>query len=208
MTDRPLPFTAPMIRALLDGRKLQTRRLIKPRNYSARTLFFEDWSDDYILDPGNAAWRDRAIFWRPGDRVWCREAWRTSARFDHLSPAAIGRDEGKKSAIMVWFEADDNSDALIPPGRLRAGMHMPRWASRLTLGVTGVRIERLQAITPEDAIREGYPFDAPPAKDRNTYIDWYAELWDAINPETPWGSNPWVIAIDFTVRKGNIDGVA
>ena len=76
---------------------------------------------------------------------------------------------------------------------------MPRWASRIRLEITDIRVERLQDIKPEDAIREGYPFNAPKAVSQDTYIDWFKILWDSINKKRGygWKTNPWCWCISF-----------
>ncbi len=80
MPDRPILFSAPMIRALLAGTKTQTRRVIKPRGH-APSLFDGTWSDSYVLAPGNQSWRDRDVPVKPGDRLWVRETWSHARRW-------------------------------------------------------------------------------------------------------------------------------
>ncbi len=114
-----------MVRALLAGRKTQTRRV-----------------------PA-----ERYAKWKAGDRLWVRKAWRTTIELDHETPAQFVGGYGG-----VQFEADGAQvdwDGVDRPGRLRAGMHMPRALSRLTLFVHEVRVQRLQDISEEDAVAEG-----------------------------------------------------
>jgi hypothetical protein len=216
MTDRPILFSAGMVRALLDGRKTQTRRVLTKLRRFGQILEFER-SDtpgyDWHFRDRQMRWHDlrhaKLLSYLPfavGDRLYVREAWRTAAHLDRFSPKLLPVD------TPVFFEADAGGDAIGATGKFRQGMHMPRWASRLTVTVTDVRVQRLQAISPEDAIREGYPFDAPPAESRGTYIFWYRDLWDSLNdkPERPgcaWRDNPWVVAVSFTVERRNIDEV-
>ncbi|MFD2815181.1 hypothetical protein ACFSYD_13550 [Paracoccus aerius] len=153
----------------------------------------------------------------PGDRLWVREAWRTLHTNDCLAPRHLAADPSK-----VTFEADpENRNPLWAFGRLRPSMFMPRWASRLTLIVTDVQVQRLHEMTNLDARAEGVV--------RNNVVDtrvplplWsvrgtdaggphphdaFAALWDSLNADRGfgWDANPWVCAVTFTVRKSNID---
>jgi hypothetical protein len=143
--------------------------------------------------------------YRPGDILWVREAWRTGGVFDPVLPRNIPR------TAHIAFEADAGRAHLT--GKLRPGMFMPRWASRITLEVTGVKIERLQGISEADAIAEGIARHTGP----DTPYTWvgrhntgqsfdprcaYAGLWDDIRhdqPEHGWDANPWVAAYTFRV---------
>ncbi|MGO4337795.1 hypothetical protein AB4037_23040 [Labrys sp. KB_33_2] len=228
MVDRPILFSPAMIRALLAGTKTQTRRVIKPRHNPNRpSLFDGTWSDNYVLDPGNQKWRDDAYPWRDGDRLWVREAWRSAAAYDDLAPSAMGGEEP------IQYQADGAHQtwgypAIAKIGRLRSSMFMPRWASRLTLVVTGVKVERLQDISETDAIAEGIGrtvigdgyrdrFTVRPATwaqvTGHEVSAWedpreaYAALWCQINGPGAWGANPWVVALTFTVHRQNIDAL-
>ena len=184
MTDRPIIFSAPMIRALLEGRKSQTRRVISTKGQA--NLFNGDWSDDYVLDPGNAAWRDQIVRYAPGDRLWVREACATWVG-GHCD-TAYRADETSDS----W--EDLRHDARLGFWKIRPSIHMPRWASRLTLTVTDVRVQRLGDLTDEDAIAEGIDVTCG-----LTPSVTYAILWDKINAKRgyPWKSNPWIVALTF-----------
>ena len=204
MTDRPILFSAPMVRALLDGRKTQTRRMIKARGDCC--LFDGSWSDCYVLDPGNAEWRARSIRFAVGDRLWVKETWRAHRAYDQYRPGLIGTES------RIWYEADgrDNCDQ---HGKGRPSIFMPRWASRLTLVVTDVRVERLRTISEEDAQAEGV--DRLVMDDsgafyagfpEGTYRCGFAGIWTHINGAEAWEANPWVVAVSFDVIKENIDG--
>lgn len=228
MADRGILFSAAMVRALLDGRKTQTRRLAS---------FVKDQPDGFYHCRGNGGGMVGMDFvqvrelgvdyapYAPGDRLWVREAWRTQKAVDELKPSqmtGLGR---------VWYEADtrDNCDQ---HGRLRPGMFMPRWASRLWLTVTDVRIQRLQDISEADAIAEGIVsrtvitgvncngrthseetatlyFNGTEPYDfigHEYASDAYADLWDRLNMKagTRWQDNPWVFTTTFTVHHGNL----
>lgn len=196
-----------MVRALLDGRKTQTRRIL---GTTGRCNIFEPgvWSDSYVLDPGNAEWRAQHTPYAVGDRLWVKETWRTHRSWDEAKPSEI------LACSRVWFEADrDNCDQ---HGKVRVSIFMPRWASRLTLIVTEVRVERLNDCSEADAIAEGLEWVVPGkwAVDRTLPIIGdgpvrvYSELWDSINGVGAWEANPWVVAVSFEVVRANIDQVA
>lgn len=198
MADRQISFSAPMVRALLDGRKTQTRRTLNPQPHLIGT------TGSYIGKDGKGHQLRIAV----GDRLYVREHWRTSPEHDDTAPRDIAK------GAPLCFLADTGLTFPSPLwGRHRQAMHMPRWASRLTLTVTDVRVERLQDISEDDAAAEGWP--APEdrattgiAEIRDAYpIGWYAWLWDSINGTGAWNANPWIVAYTFTVQHGNIDRI-
>jgi hypothetical protein len=213
MTDRPILFSAPMVRALLDGRKTQTRRALgqfdvftdsEGRKAEVSCLQIEG-------EPLPRVTIGRVVTLKKlkaavGDRLWVREHWRTTQAFEDLPPSAMTPENAR-----IKYLADDFIDnkgkafAHFYDGRHRAGMHMPRWASRLTLTVTDIRVERLQDISRGDAMEEGCPF--PNMASGPNPCRWYAELWDEINGSGAWAANPWVAAYTFTVERTNIGEV-
>lgn len=217
MTDRPILFSAPMIRALLAGTKTQTRREIKPRGMRP-SIFNGGWADSYVLDPGNESWRKQDIRIGVGDRLWVRETWQGLSFGDYLPT--------KSSQCEVRYAATDPCADLDAEARgypWRPSIFMPRFASRLTLTVTEVRVERLQNISPSDArdegvnrrsnkVRQMWLFGASEEQRADTYLRacvWeYEDLWNSINGAGSWDANPWVVAYTFTVKRGNIDQIA
>ena len=213
MADRPILFSAPMIRALLAGTKTQTRRVAKVRN-GVTLADITEWVEepsgfrrgiirrDHIADPLYAV----------GDRLYVREAWRSAAPLDDTSP----RDMGDLLVPPIRYEADGESVNWMEwrghdAGRFRQGMHMPRWASRLTLAVTDVRVQRLQDIREEDAEAEGAePLLVPPDGGSAPHVEGYRVLWDSLNAGRGfgWETNPWIVAVSFSVERRNIDEVA
>lgn len=232
MTDRPIIFSAPMVRALLEGRKTMTRRILKPQPNSEG--LFEDLDDAM-----------RALQWTRGDRLWVREAWRTEARYDETRPIdllhpEIAKDMGQRVPLCSYeadYQQEPNDGCR---GRLRPSIHMPRWASRLTLTVTAFKVERLQEISETDAQAEGMTFidfgqyqppgtmsidsgrtfhtlrprqhpgwhagtATGPQDCLETASGAFANLWGRLHGDDAWAANPWVAAITFTVHKGNID---
>ena len=216
MTDRPILFSAPMIRALLDGRKTQTRRIIKPQpnmvrgvsptfsGLVARPYAIEGTWRLYGSDVASDAFNVR---FRKGDRLYVRETWRAEARWDGFSPSEI------RAASPIYYAANQDPRDSEPgcAGRIRSGIHMPRWASRLTLTVTDVRVQRLQEISETDAAAEGAErlvMDDEGRfyqRDNGTHRCGFAGLWAHINGAGSWDANPWIFALTFTVERRNID---
>ena len=180
---------------------------------------------------GNQKWRDDAYPWRVGDHLWVREAWRTPANWDDRSPAQLAVSCPEAGYERAWCPIHWEVDGTRAnwgdwreheAGRLRASMHLPRVFSRLTLVVTGVKVERLQDISEADAVAEGIEpvLDFMPYGNHwkryrdggwNGYVDnpigSYASLWTEINGSGSWEANPWVVAPAFTVHKQNIDAM-
>lgn len=213
MADRPILFSAPMVRALLDGRKTQTRRFLPhPEYYGCPT---GDCPHDRQEQCNQAMAESTAgnLKFAVGDRLWVKETWRAGRGYDEVPP----RDMAPFSRI--WFEADgcnDNADAI---GRkARPSIFMPRWASRMTLTVTDVRVQLLNDCSEADALAEGVIEYEPTMEDPaefsafegtdvfNNAVSAYRDLWNRINGAGAWEANPWVVAVSFDVRKGNIDG--
>jgi hypothetical protein len=196
MSDKPILFSAPMVRALLEGRKTQTRRIAKVR----KGLKLQELIDHGERREGGIIHVTREMLaeprYAPGDRLWVKETWR---------PQDVG-------GPCYRADFDGASDGWKP------SISMPRWASRLTLLVTDVRVQRLQDISEKDAIAEGIHQVRPPNKDgwrhfgvhesdegRPTAAKAFATLWDSINGPDAWAQNPWVVAVSFNVQRGNID---
>jgi len=187
MSEKPILFSAPMVRAILSGTKTQTRRVVKPRK--DRDLGCDLAACELAGEVNGGEYRNAS--YTPGDRLWVREAWRVFAAFNKKPPRDITRNE------LVWYEAQD--EVPFHPtafGRLRPSMFMPRWASRITLEVTGVRVERLQAISASDAISEGIPRGGPENPDGIEQRE-YRALWEQINGPGSWDANPWVWVVEF-----------
>lgn len=207
MTDRPILFSGPMVRALLERRKTQTRRVLKPQpiweeaavnefSFGAGWSWgrFGRWSDAGKF--GEEVAKDIRI--QPGDRLWVREAWCWAAR---------GGYDAREDGGEVWYRATDEGEC---EGPWKPSIHMPRVASRLTLTVTDVRVQRLQDISEEDARAEGADPIGLADIVAPTYIAGFARIWAGIHApsltsETCWGRNPWVAAYTFTVGHRNID---
>jgi hypothetical protein len=202
--ERPILFSGPMVRALLDGSKTQTRRIVKlPHNNrlgvweptkfggpeGGRTA-----AGDIVPEQG-AIWHTRTgdclscSHGQPGDRLWVRET------FAHMYRGNAAPET--RHAEDVVYRADGFTPDEYVYGSWKPSIHMPRWASRITLEVTGVRVERLQDISEADVTAEGWtggsdPSEMPP-------LDWYGRLWDGLNAARGygWDANPWVWVVEF-----------
>lgn len=186
MRERPILFSAPMVRAILAGTKTQTRRVVKPQPQMVTNHRTAAWEGDpvVLMELLSEAGR-RGPYGQPGDRLWVREAWKAHTTFDHLPPRDIPESH-------VWYMADDGYKA---ESRYRQGMFMPRWASRITLEVTGVRVERLQDISEADALAEGIDM-AEHFNSQDPRVSFWS-LWESINGAGSVEANPWVWVIEY-----------
>jgi hypothetical protein len=214
MADKGIIFSAPMVRAILDGRKTQTRRVLKPQPYEYRGEWWitdrvngdcqlDDWTNGRVgIGPPYA----------PGDRLWVKEAWRSDRAYDDLPPSEMSGEEPliylADNAVQLWGW---KPDAMSRWGRYRHARFMPRWASRLTLIVEDVRVQRLGEISEADAEAEGA---APKLHDQPKVISGmgghrgdFRALWDSLHGPDAWDQNPWVCAITFRPVFGNIDSI-
>ncbi|WP_322883252.1 hypothetical protein [Sinorhizobium medicae] len=208
MTDRPILFSGPMVRALIDERKTQTRRLCKDQPPPGVTIIRKTIRP-FGGEPYHAFERrtkfgnfggEVPVKISRGDRLWVRETWQ-GLSFGDYQPT-------KSSLCEVRYAATDPCADLDGEARgypWRPSIFMPRWASRLTVIVTDVRVERLQDISIADALAEGWPGAVEANKMPAT--KWYRHLWDEINGAGAWEANPWVAAYTFTVIKQNIDQI-
>lgn len=208
MKERPILFSGPMVRAVLAGTKTQTRRVVKLKHYHQ----IEE-RDDGSPWPWMYDGECKENSWIPcpygqpavvdsghrigGDRLYVREALAAPHAYDHLPPRLIPQD------ARIHYAATEDRGGLL----WRPSIHMPRWASRITLELTGVRVECLQDISEADARAEGVtdggclncgesepcgcPAPAPDARDA------FARLWMSINGSESWLANPWVWVLEF-----------
>ena len=184
MKEHPILFNGEMVRRLLDGRKTQTRRVIKPQPEEqllfAESCGFSAWvSPSLNLDEGAMRCCPYGV---PGDRLWVRETW----------------FQGYATVYRADYPGDQAGPSGDPADKWRPSIHMPRWASRITLEVTGVRVERVQDISIGDAYAEGI-------SDGNwlSPVEKFILLWDGIYAKRgySWESNAWVWVVEFEVTK-------
>jgi len=251
MAVRPILFSGPMVRALLEGRKTQTRRVLKPQPEIFQTsegpcevsINTCDYRSRPRLQLGRVITKQE-IPYAVGDALWVREQIWQASPYPGTLPCGEPDESCRWSSRLVHYAADGDPpnchNRHYGPDGLRGGMfaapdpyatwqkrpsiHMPRWASRLTLEVTGVKVERLQDMegqhpSDSDAIAEGvnaihhgdgaYYYSAfrdhPDGQNYCDPADAFRELWDSINGAGSWDSNPWIVAVTFTVHQQNVD---
>lgn len=220
---RPILFSGEMVRAILDGRKTETRRVVKGVDHSpgAGDVEQNDEFDDewYQWIEGDPSLSFHCPYGQRGDRLWVRETWAVSSIYDDTKPRDVPR-------CGVRYPATFATKGL----KNRPSIFMPRWASRITLEVTGVRVERLQVISNKDVLAEGWLSLAPgesvgditnetsspvfglPSWTSDSFHHgmnpsaWNCSAqqsfrygWDQINAERghSWKSNPWVWVVEF-----------
>ena len=213
MKERGMIFNSEMVRAILDGRKTQTRRIMKEQpvlNGNFYEVFGSAWSKGMTSIPAvpGHSLSTRCPFGAVGDRIWVRETfcpvddtqygggkwvdYRATPKFEASHPAG-------------WDCAPNDAEAL----KWRPSIHMPRWASRILLEITDVRVERLNAISQADAIAEGAPPSHPSidcVSQEYGFPDfsrsWFGQTWQHIYGEESWDANPWVWVIEFERVEG------
>ena len=199
MKERPILFSGEMVRAILDGRKTQTRRVMKPQpdHFHVFDGVSTPCGSDLGLLPGPTCTGEIPCpYGKPGDRLWVREAFYCNDyRYPHAEPSELLEE--------MMYRADHESPCRCEEpldGHWKPSIHMPRWASRITLEVTNVRVERLQEISEEDAWAEGVR--CLPMHNNDCYgedfRDAFQRIWDDINGKKhPWRSNPFVWVVEF-----------
>ena len=198
MKERGMIFNADMVRAILDGRKTQTRRIMKPQpepcprgghwwpsNVFKTMLHVED-----EMQNGKGGWGglvgDACPFGDVGDRIWVREAFTS------------GLSTKSTLAYRATHKREDLEDGFYDTIKWTPSIHMPRWASRILLEITDVRVERLRSMSQDDARAEGVIAASGPMEAGLAF----RELWDSIYGEESWKANPWVWVIEFKRVEG------
>ena len=187
-------FKPDMLRAIRCGNKTVTRRLIKIDHLGWLKCDNHQWC---FLHKDAGEHRIFKPRYYPGEIVDIKEAWATEKRYDHLKPRDIPR------TAKIFYVSDGVGDWPInlTIGKLRSPLFFMEWMARTFIQIMNVRLERLQEITPEDALKEGMPPEG--TEKPNGYqaydnpIEEYAQLWDSINKAFPWTSNPYVWRIQF-----------
>ena len=199
MTERPIIFSAPMVRAILAGTKTQTRRVVK------QCKQFTDWHSEpgtayhvansdlpgafHFLVVGDQGYTDAVAcpYGQAGDRLWVREAF---AKIDGQTQPWIETDYRA-----TYTHGDRLSDSLGIKKRWTPAIHMQRAASRITLEITGVRVERLQHISETDTVAEGIPAGEVSPDDAGRFA--YRLLWESLHGSGSWDANPWLWVVEF-----------
>jgi len=199
MKEKPILFSGAMVRAILEGRKTKTRRVVKPQPVGVvdrlgRVLYADPKRNPYCP------------YGDIGDRLWVRETFTVPPEYFDLKPGEYpeGCDFIYKQESPGYRNADLGT-------RWVPSIFMPRWASRITLEITDVRVERLQEISETDAAAEGYPYDSESRLEEGKAgftRSWFCGLWDSINGEPrkdgvdiSWAANPWVWVVSFQVLE-------
>lgn len=221
--ERPILFSGEMVRAILDGRKTQTRRVVKPQPPTVEGVkrkagigygwMQSPFKDDHFIVTG-PVWAYRELvgeransyikcpYGKVGDRLWVRE----TQRFD---------EESAKNQNMpmpfVFYMADGNLDSVASNVKWRPSIHMPRWASRINLEIIDIRVERVQDITIDDVVAEGIANDPDvlTCKKEGSILSnsglkvCFEALWDKINSDRGfgWDVNPWVWVVEFEAEE-------
>ena len=208
MNERPILFSGPMVRAILEGRKTMTRRVVK--------VDAADWECDgcepnWPMAENQYGDSERVAcpYGQPGGTLWVRETWASFGDSSSITPPVSHQCQIRYHAdnSCQWRDVPQGARGLYPDAsfRLRPSIHMPRWASRITLEVTAVRVERLQEITEDDARAEGIVKQAHGYgvaglhMTLSTAREAFGCLWDGINAERGfgWSVNPWVWVVEF-----------
>ncbi|EIY4982860.1 hypothetical protein ML064_002372 [Klebsiella quasipneumoniae] len=217
MTERGMIFNSEMVRAILDGRKTQTRRPVKfpvhDKNLGCELAGNELAGE---LSAGNYL---NSAFGKPGDRIWVRETWQAIHDYcdenGHVDERRYARSIPRHRGNYwhpVYEEAWGNESREDRDFPWRPSIHMPRWASRILLEITDVRVERLNTISEEDARAEGIidggclncgePEPCGCANPEPDATDAFAYLWQSIYGQENWNANPWVWVIEFKRVEG------
>ena len=205
MKERPILFSAPMVRAILEGQKTQTRRAFNDRTTKLMRAAASIGEVSWFMDEGYLQENDLhyiqqfSPYGQPGDRLWVRETWQ-HANSPH-GPYETGCTCFYRADY--WDDPHGMDGEKSPEGKYRTwipSIHMPRAASRINLEVVHVRVERLQAIKHVDCIAEGTPggHGSIPCYPRAaTPREHYRHIWESINGRGSWDENPWVWVVEF-----------
>ncbi|VVE07452.1 ASCH domain-containing protein [Pandoraea sputorum] len=214
MKERPILFSAPMVRAILDGSKTQTRRVVK--KWTGKVDGKAIPSDVSYL-PDFTCYRANCPYGQPGDRLWVRETWFSADILFQGYECDPPQTVGYRADLTARIDGVNPIDTYgwnwgHESVKWKPSIHMPRWSSRITLEITGVRVERLQAISHDDALAEGvtdlastlseepYPSGESPEQISHR-LQWpqrqFRQLWESISGPGSWDANPWVWVIEF-----------
>ncbi len=220
MAEKPILFSGEMVRAILDGRKTVTRRVVKPQPIIKNGWAKWGWGnvggqkagrprrciwhvETWQREAGTAPLEDYCPYGRPGDLLWVRETWAIDQGFDSIKPSDISSYWGG-----LYYKAAGDK----PVGKWRPSIFMPRWASRITLRVCDVRVERLQDINDVEVLAEGIQqngrmYDSTGITFSEELRGDFRNLWDSINGDRvdkngdklpyAWKDNPWVWVVSF-----------
>lgn len=195
MNEKPILFNAEMVQAILSGRKTQTRRIIKlpliDKNMgcelAGNELAGEVAAGDYRNCP----------LGKPGDQLWVRECFRVHSRATDVATLVYRASERHSWTEQTRRVPVSDCNRPVSPEKWTPSLHMPRWASRINLLITGVRVERLNTISTGDGMAEGYPAEREAIGGPLDAWLWFRDLWGGIYPDNTFEVNPWVWVINF-----------
>lgn len=214
MKERPILFSAPMVRAILEGRKTQTRRVCKGVGNNNNIIILIKATKKRIGIPTHikdAPAHGLCPYGKVGDRLWVKEAFRVTAVHHgkeqvDASVSYVSDGEIIRHTDLFGYHSDRNTQIgqahnFSLKNGINPSIHMPRWASRIDLLIKGVRVERLQDISEEDAWNEGVEISPLHHSERDDFKDCplksFKRLWQSINGEESWNQNPWVWVLEF-----------
>lgn len=186
MNEKPILFNAEMVNAILSGRKTQTRRIISEKTlhlFGVAASAGECHPIELCDQRSQSYYLDFCPLGKPGDQLWVREAF------------AAGLCTESTLAYRATHKTEDLEEGWGETIKWTPSIHMPRWASRINLLITGVRVERLQDISDADASAEGCKISSMQSGD--CLSDMFARLWKSIYGDESWQANPWVWVIEF-----------
>jgi len=198
--ERPIIFNGEMVRAILEGRKTQTRRIIKNvRQWCGDDCIGMPKAGNPLTDnfpiPLNSGFAEKICrYGKVGDLLWVKETWQPNPE------AGMTYPEGKISSDSVCYAADLSKYDYDESRPWKPSIHMPKWAARIWLEITDIRVERVQEIKEEDCNCEGCPW---PADSDLKHRIWFETFWNSLNEKSGfgWKENPWVWVIEFKRKK-------
>lgn len=222
MKERPILFSAPMVSAILEGRKTQTRRVInpQPKGKTLQSNLDGKWLSkkfNGLLLPKIEDLPIHCPYGKIGDRLWVRETWSTVNLYGEIALAYKADGEVTRVVENESFQDEDGlinyddprlekysfaawADDLLEgkEGNWKPSIHMPRWVSRILLEITNVHVEQLQDISESDCLKEGV--GSPILRDCKKPK--FMQLWESINGADSWTVNPWVWVVEFKIIQG------
>ncbi|KKL77459.1 hypothetical protein LCGC14_2034700 [marine sediment metagenome] len=221
LKERPILFSGEMVRAMLEGRKTQTRRVMRVQPYWVNSEYTGGhWmisgyeageciytgpfkpAEEVKYGPGSCYPYSGCQYGLPGDCLWVRETWKAEKNIYESRPCVSVNFKASPDIVKVVLFEEDIFPSLSVINKWKSSIHMPRWASRINLEITAIRVERVQEISAADARAEGiYPTHP---EDAMGLISNFHILWDSINAKRgyPWVDNPWVWVVEFKRVEG------
>ena len=209
--ERPILFSGPMVRAILEGRKTQTRRIVKDGPAMDCCIH---WSDNEVYR--NSRCGEMCPYGLPRERLWVRETWSPSTCAIPLAKVPNVDPRTEYPDIRVWYSCDNDRPTWAETN-WHPSIHMPRWASRINLEIVCIRVERLNEISHHDALQEGLIEWSDPPRVTTLHYGlnradcWetsapaaYKRLWSTIHAAdgpNGWAANPWVWVVEFKVVR-------